>query len=94
MIRLKEMAEALSVSPTLLICLTKKSPTSYKGNPFEPGMIRDLLIRETNAAGRDLNSMRSNLVKAGVHFVVYGPYRHQGLFDIGSHKLNAQYTYC
>ena len=81
-IRLKDIAAALSVKPTLLTCLKKKITTSYKGNPRKPGMISALLFLERKATGADLSIVRSSLFKVWVLFVVYALYTDPVLFDI------------
>jgi hypothetical protein len=44
MTRLKEIADALSVIPTVFTCLIKKSTTSYNGIPLKPGKEVNLLL--------------------------------------------------
>ena len=44
MIKLKEMADALSVKPDTLSCFLKNFITSYSGIPWKPGSIHFLLL--------------------------------------------------
>lgn len=45
------MADALSVSPCVFICLKKKTITSYNGNPAKPGSRQCLLFLIRKAMG-------------------------------------------
>jgi hypothetical protein len=45
-IKLKEMADALSVSPETRNCFLKNLITSYKGMPWNPGNTHPLLLSE------------------------------------------------
>jgi len=82
MIRLKDMAEALSFKPTLLIWWNRNLVTSYKGNPLKPGMISSLLFLERKDTGADRIIALSSLFKAWVRFVVYWPYKYPALSGI------------
>lgn len=56
------MADALSLNPTVLICLKKNVSTSNKGTPSKPGKCQHLLLRKKNATGVLVSMMRSSLV--------------------------------
>ena len=71
MIRLNEMAAALSFNPTLLICFKKKLATSYTGIPLKPGITQRLLFCKRKDTGGNLSMMRSSFVKAWGRFVVF-----------------------
>jgi hypothetical protein len=58
MIKLYEMAEALSASPCVLICLRKKTITSYKGSPANPGRQHSLLFLTKKGKGGVLSMIR------------------------------------
>lgn len=45
-IKLKEMADALSVNPDILNCFLKNFTTSYKGIPWNPGNFHFLLLSD------------------------------------------------
>ena len=46
MIKLKEMADALSVNPETLNCFLKNFITSYNGIPWKPGNTQPLLLSD------------------------------------------------
>lgn len=94
MIRLNDMAAALSFKPTLLICLKKKVTTSYSGNPRKPGIINALLFRDRKDTGADRIIVRCSLFKAWVRFVFSGPYNYPVLFDILWHIDYVLQNYC
>ena len=61
-IKLYEIADALSVSPTVFTCFKKKAITSYNGTPSKPGKYQPLLLRITNATGGLVSMIRSSFV--------------------------------
>lgn len=66
MIRLNDIAAALSFNPTRLIWRIKNLITSYKGTPLKPGIKICLLLRAAKATGGRFNMKRSNFVTVQV----------------------------
>ena len=62
--KLKDIAAALSASPTLFTCLINSTITSYKGSPMLPGMVILLLFVTRNAMGGKFSMAFSNFVTA------------------------------
>ena len=59
MMKLYEIADALSDSPFALNCFKKKRSTSYKGTPSKPGRINVLDLFTMIDSGVFVNNMRS-----------------------------------
>jgi hypothetical protein len=62
MIKLKEMAAALSFNPIFFTCSEKKTTTSNNGIPLNPGIIICLLFLIKKAIGGKVIIIFSNLV--------------------------------
>jgi hypothetical protein len=58
MVKLKAMADALSVNPTFFACKMKKRITSNKGIPWKPGRNTFLLFRIRKLTGGEMRSLR------------------------------------
>lgn len=69
MIKLKEIADALSVNPETPNCFLKKRITSYRGTPSKPGNIHLLLFLIKKFIGGDVNMIRSSFVNPCIDFI-------------------------
>ena len=58
MVKLKEIAEALSVNPVFFACKKKKRTTSNKGMPWKPGRNILLLFLITKLTGTETRNLR------------------------------------